>query len=140
MTLPPVNYLAVLVSGIVIFILGGLWYSPVLFAKPWIAAMGKTEEELRASAKGAPMPLFYFLAFLCGLTISMVMAIVLNHWQPFTLNRGFHVGLLMWLGFAAPTSFATAIFSMTTKKLWLINSFYNLVSFIIAGVILSIWR
>ena len=27
MTLPQVNYLAVLVAGIAIFILGGLWYS-----------------------------------------------------------------------------------------------------------------
>ena len=37
MTLPALNYLAVLVAGIVIFMIGGLWYSPVLFAKPWMA-------------------------------------------------------------------------------------------------------
>ena len=38
-----VNFLAVLVTGIVIFVLGGLWYSPVLFARRWVALMGKTE-------------------------------------------------------------------------------------------------
>jgi len=37
MSLPPVNYLAVLVFGVVIFMLGGLWYSPLLFAKKWVA-------------------------------------------------------------------------------------------------------
>ena len=30
---PPINWLAVFVAAIVIFVLGGLWYSPVLFAK-----------------------------------------------------------------------------------------------------------
>lgn len=33
MHFPDVNYLAVLVSGVAIFALGGLWYSPALFAK-----------------------------------------------------------------------------------------------------------
>ena len=37
--LPHVNYLAVLVSGVVIFLLGGVWYSKLLFAKPWVALM-----------------------------------------------------------------------------------------------------
>jgi len=48
MTLPVVNNLAVLVSGLVIFMLGGLWYSPLLFAKRWVALIGKSEAELKA--------------------------------------------------------------------------------------------
>jgi hypothetical protein len=50
------------------------------------------------------------------------------------------VGTLCWLGFAAATSYATAMFSMQPKALWLINSAYNLVSFVIAGVFLSVWH
>ncbi|PYO76509.1 MAG: hypothetical protein DMD63_14300 [Gemmatimonadetes bacterium] len=38
-----VNYLAVLVATVVVFVLGWLWYSPLLFFKPWMRA--------RASAK-----------------------------------------------------------------------------------------
>ena len=48
---PAINYLAVLVAAIVIFVLGGLWYSPVLFAKRWIALQNRTEEE-PASGRG----------------------------------------------------------------------------------------
>ena len=43
MPVPHVNVLAVLVSGVAIFILGGLWYSPALFAKPWARLMNKSE-------------------------------------------------------------------------------------------------
>ena len=41
MTVPAVNYLAVLAAAVVIFILGGLWYSPVLFVKRWLTLQGR---------------------------------------------------------------------------------------------------
>jgi len=140
MALPVVNYLAVLVAGVLIFVLGGLWYSPVLFAKRWMALMGKTEEQLRAGAAGSSMPVLYGLAFVSGLVSAWALAVVLNHFPPLTLGRAAAVGVLCWLGFAAPTSFATAIFSQTPKPLWLLNSGYNLVSFVLAAVLLTVWR
>jgi uncharacterized protein DUF1761 len=65
MSFPIVNNVAVLVAGVVIFLLGGLWYSPVLFAKRWVALIGKSEQELKANAGN--MPLSYVFVFLCGL-------------------------------------------------------------------------
>jgi hypothetical protein len=62
-----------------------------------------------------------------------------NHFQDLTALRGAMIGAFCWLGFAGATSFATALFSMKPKELWLINSGYNLVSFVIAGAILGVW-
>ncbi|HEY8849682.1 MAG TPA: DUF1761 domain-containing protein [Thermoanaerobaculia bacterium] len=135
-----INYLAVLVSAVAIFALGGLWYSSALFSKRWVVLMGKSEEEMKAASAGSPMPLLLLGAFVCGLLISFALAIVVNHFPPFTALRGIEIGAFCWLGFAASTSFATALFSMGPKQLWLINSGYNLVSFVIAGLILSVWR
>lgn len=139
MELPPVNYLAVLTSAAVIFVLGGLWYSPVLFAKKWMSLIGKTEAELKADST-VPIPILYLLAFLCGLLSAWVLAVLLNHFVNLTPLRGALVGILCWLGFAGPTSFATALFSGKPKLLWLIDSSYNLISFALAGVILAVWR
>ena len=47
---------------------------------------------------------------------------------------------LIWLGFAATTSYATALFSGKPRQMWLIDSVYNLVSFVLAGIILAVWR
>jgi len=142
--MPQVNYIAVLVTGAVIFALGGLWYSPLLFAKPWTRMMGKTEEEMKAymaSPKAkSEMPLMYAMAFVTALLIAWVMAIVVNHFPPVSVLRGAEIGGICWLGFAATTSYATASFSMQPKSLWLINSGYNLVSFVVAGAILAAWR
>jgi len=137
MHIPHVNYLAVLVTGVVMFALGGLWYS-VLFGKKWIALMGKTEEELKAAANSAAIS--YLSVFICGLLSSLVMAIILNHFNDLTPLRGAEVGVVCWVGFAGATSYGTSLFSMQPRLLWLINSGYNLVAFVIAGVILAVWR
>jgi hypothetical protein len=34
------NHWAVLVSALTLWVLGAVWYSPALFAKPWMAALG----------------------------------------------------------------------------------------------------
>lgn len=148
MHFPPVNYLAVLVAAIVIFMLGGLWYSPVLFMKKWLALQDRTEEQMRAQSAAANMPVMYASAFVCSLVIAWMMAHLFGHFAAaentaaMDLNapHGVLFGVACWLGFAAPTSYATALFSGKPKQLWLIDSTYNLVSFMLAGLILAVWR
>ncbi len=143
MHVPPVNWLAILVAGIVIFVLGGLWYSPILFSKKWLALQNKTEEQMRAEAAGANMPLMYASAFITGLIIAGAMAMVFAHIandMPMNAAHGALLGAILWLGFAATTSYATALFSGKPRQLWFIDSAYNLVSFVLAGIILAVWR
>ena len=138
MEVPHVNLVAVLVSAVVLFVLGGLWYSPALFAKKWIALTGKTEAEMKAGS-GA-MPVLFLVAFVCGLLTSWVLAVILGHFSGLTASGGAMAGALCWLGFAGATSFNSALFSQKPTALWLIDSGYNLVSFILAGVILAAWK
>jgi Protein of unknown function (DUF1761) len=137
------NYLAIVVTAIVIFMLGGLWYSPVGFSKRWVALQGKTVEQMRAEAAVANMPLLYVSAVITSLLIALVMGVLMMHFaavMPVNAAHGAIFGFVCWLGFAASTSYATAVFSGNPKQLWLINSMYNLVSFVVAGIILAVWR
>ena len=119
MHFPPINYLAVLVAGIVIFVLGGLWYSPVLFAKRWIALQGRTVEQEKAQAAAANMPLMYASAFITGLLIAWTLALILAHISrdPFmaepgggvSVAHGALIGFTCWLGFAMTGSWAAAV-------------------------------
>jgi hypothetical protein len=143
MHFPSPNFLAVLVAAIVIFALGGLWYSPILFAKRWIALQGRTEEQMRAQAAAANMPLLYISAFITSLLIAWGIGTLEAHLSaltPIGAAHGAMFGLLCWLAFAASTSYATAVFSGKPKQLWFIDSMYNLVSFVLAGIILAVWR
>lgn len=41
------NFIAVVASAVSAFIIGGLWYSPLLFGKAWMNEMGLTEADLQ---------------------------------------------------------------------------------------------
>ena len=42
-----INYLAMLVGIVVYVAAGGLWYSPVMFATPWMKELGTNQEEIQ---------------------------------------------------------------------------------------------
>ena len=42
-----INWLAVVLSGLSAFVLGGLWYGP-LFGKAWQARVGLSDEQIKS--------------------------------------------------------------------------------------------
>src|SRR4051812_47000535 len=46
--MPEISWLAVVVGAVASFLLGGLWYSPVLFGKAWQRETGLTDEQLKS--------------------------------------------------------------------------------------------
>ena len=135
--MPHINYLAVLVAGVVLFMLGGLWYSPALFAKKWMALQGRSAEDMSG---GGNMAAMYVQVFICGLITAWVMAVLIGILPVFDVMRATKVAVLCWLGFTAATSYGTSMFSLKPKALWAIDTGFNLVSFVIAAAILVLWR
>jgi hypothetical protein len=130
--MPPINYLAVLVTAVVVFLLGGLWFS-LLFTKPWLRMMGITQQ-------GSPGAALFAQFFVCALLTSWGMAVILSHAGSMEAGRAVGFAIICWIGFAGATSYSTAKAGKKPVALWAIESGYNLVSFIIAAVILSAWR
>jgi len=131
-----INFVAVLVSAVIIFSLGGLWYSPVLFAKQWMSVINKTGEELKKDSK----PANYVTAFLQGLISSYILAIFISWAQAATVVDGAWIGFMCWFGFAGTPTYVQNIFGRKPPKLWVIDSGYTLVSFVVSGIILAFWK
>src|SRR5207244_4268145 len=97
-----INILAVLVAAVLTFVLGAVWYSPVLFAKQWMAAQGYTAEKLdEMKRKGVTRA--YAVSVLCYLVTAYVMALLASYTNSTSLAQGLWLGFLCWLGFAAAT-------------------------------------
>ena len=47
-----IHYPAVLAAAVLGFVIGGLWYSPLGFARVWMQAAGLTEEQTRQAQMG----------------------------------------------------------------------------------------
>ncbi len=137
-----INYILVLVATIAQFILGAIWYSPLMFGKWWMEIMECTNipmEELKRQQK-AMMP-FYALQLLLTLftTINLAALIgLLPQFSPYSL------ALHIFMGFIVPTQIAGVIWANTKKKFWIkqicVMVSYSLVGIMLAAFILSIHK
>ena len=94
------NYPVILITGLAVFSLGGLWYSPKAFLKPWIADMKIGQEEIdQCKTKG--MRVTMVLTFLMCMMEVFVLAIALKAMNCTSPACGAGTGLMLGVGFAA---------------------------------------
>jgi hypothetical protein len=129
-----IKLVAVLVAAIINMVVGFLWYSPVLFAKPWMNLVGKRMEELQANA-----PLGYALTFVGALVQAYILAHFVQYIGATDIKEGLEAGWWIWLGFTGITMGVNYIFAGRNWKLWAIDSGYFLVVLLINGALLASW-
>jgi hypothetical protein len=114
--------------------LGALWYSPVLFLKPWMNMTGIGEQQMKQGMGGK------IAADVVG---SLLMALVLAHlvaWAGATeALGGMFVGFLCWFGFVAVATISSVTYEKRPFKLFALHNGYNLASLLAMGVILALW-
>jgi hypothetical protein len=132
--MPEINYLAVIAAAVASFALGGIWYSPALFARAWQRETGLSDERL----KSANMGLVFGLSFVLALLAAWMFAMFLGS-KPafgFAIGAGFAAGLF-WVA----TSFGiNYLFARRSLKLFLIDAGYHTLQFTIIGAILGLWH
>ena len=129
--------LPILLAALAAFLVGALWYSPVLFAKAWARAHGYTAETLATMrAKAARTYAATFVAFV---VIAAVLRIFLAHLGADSVHDGAGWGFHAWLGFAAPIGFTGHLYSGKPIAAFLIDTGYQLVYLTAMGAILGWW-
>ena len=133
-----VNYLAVVVAAAAAFAIGGLWYSPLLFAKQWVSAHGYTEEDVKQMQKGAARA--YAVSILCHLLIALAIAVLVGYLHLARCVQGLKLGLLIWAGFALPLGLMANAFSDKRITAFGIDAGYQLVYLLVMGSIITVWQ
>ncbi|MGA7220825.1 MAG: DUF1761 domain-containing protein [Candidatus Sulfotelmatobacter sp.] len=136
-----VNLWAVLASAIACMVVGFVWYSPLLFARPWMVLMGYDPDD---KAKIAEMRKSAGPSYALSLVASIVAAAVLGKIIAVaTIDSplyGMKVGMAVWLGFVTTVQLTGSLFSRQPAKLYAINTGYQLVCFLAMGAIMGAWR
>lgn len=135
MSLDALNWLAVVVSALSAFVIGGLWYGP-LFGKAWQTLSGLSDEDIQ---QGHPAKI-YGGAFVLNLVAAFGMGMVLQRHPSPDLVSGFNVGLLIGLAFVATTFGINYLFASKPLRLYLIDAGYMVVLMTVIGTILGAWR
>jgi Protein of unknown function (DUF1761) len=130
----------VIAAAIATMVLGFLWYSPLLFARPWMRAMGYDPDDkakLAEVQKGAG--LMYAGAMLASLASAFVLAKVIEITTVNAALYGMKVGFAVWIGFVTTVQFTAFLFERKPFKLYAINTGYQLACYLAMGAILAVW-
>jgi hypothetical protein len=135
MNFSAINYFAVLAAAVSTFVLGGLWYSPLLFGKAWMRANNFSDADVQTFSKAR--------MFGWSIVFSLVMALNLAMFlggPGTTAIWGIAAGVLTGLGWV---TMSIAIISLFENRSWsyiAINGGYITVAFTIMGLIIGAWR
>src|ERR1700722_9199051 len=108
-----INYWAVATCTIINIVLGGLWYSPLLFGTTWVKLMDTDFEKMKNNPnfkKNAQKG--YIISAICHLIMAIIMAHIIIYTRASgSWFDGLKVGFLCWLGFTLTTMLPNQVFS-----------------------------
>jgi hypothetical protein len=128
------NWLALVVAAVSAFVLGGLWYSPVMFAKRWMKESGVTEE----SARNSNMFKVFGLAFLLSLVAAFFLALFIG--PSAGAHFGALAGFMAGLGWVFTFMGISYLFERRSLAHFLINAMYSVVALTVMGLIIGAWQ
>jgi hypothetical protein len=129
-----VNWLAVIVAAVVDFVLGFAWYSRALFGRRWATLAGINLEQMSG---GGASPI-YAVPAVRALVSAYVLALLALGLGASTLLDGALLGLLVSLGFVVASTVDDYVFTGRPRDLWVLNSGYHVVGFVVMGAIIGL--
>jgi len=134
MNLFDVNWIGVVVAALAGFLVGGIWYGPIM-GKKWLGAVGLTEEDVQQGH----MPMIYGGAFAFSLLASWTLAHTFQSYADLGAEFSVLVKVMtsfgVALGFIVPAIGTNYLFSQKTKQLFFIDASYWLLFYIAMGLV-----
>ena len=124
------NWIAVLGAALTGFVIGGLWYGPLL-GKAWQAESGLSDEAM----KNGNMARIFGLTFLLNLVASCILGHVMATYGHPGLHISAMIGFGVGLGFVATSIGVNYLFARKSLKLFLIDAGYWTVVYTAMGAI-----
>jgi hypothetical protein len=130
--MPDINWLAVLVAAIVVFVLSSVYY--ILLGTQW----AKVSPNARPGER--PQPAKVALELVRSLIVAAVVAGLASKGGIDHLGSGLLLGLALWVGFPSVLWTGAIIWENTPWKLAAIHAGDWFLKLLVIAVIVSIWR
>lgn len=130
-----INYWAVAVATLMNLVIGGLWYSPMLFAKVWQRSAGITDEQLKAFNPAKVFTITLIVSWVICINLAFFLASPGTDWQ-----WGMTAGFLAGFGWAAMIFVVISLFEQRSLPYMLVHGGYITVYFTLAGLVIGAWQ
>lgn len=128
-----VNWLAVLVTAIINFGIGFVWYGP-LFGKVWMKGMRFKPKDV----EDGMTPGIIAVAFLAAFIFQAVLAAILKWAGVATFGGGMAIGVVVWLGFAVKM-LDSVLWEQKKLIVYWINIAATFVTIVLTSGVLAVW-
>ncbi len=144
MDMNTINWLAVLVAGISAFVLGGVWYSPMLFGNAWMKENRFSVDDVRKGNKAKIFGWAFVLSLIMAANLGMFLAdapasctgeCAQKTDLAWGATAGFLAGIWVFCGLAI-----VALFEQRSTRYIFINGGYLLLALTLMGAIIGLWR
>ena len=133
------NLLAVLLAAVAGFLIGGVWYSPLLLGERWMKAADISEERIKASNKGQIFGIAFAALLLMSYCLEMFIgptaAVAEGFFTP--SQQGAFYGFLAGFGWVFAAVVVVGLFELRSPAYMLINGGYWVVTMTAMGAILG---
>jgi hypothetical protein len=129
------NWVAIVVAAFVVYVLGAVWYSPVLFARPWMRVAGMSDADVQSGSVIALV-----VQAVVTVVTSAVIAVIVSWSGADNPLEGAAVGLLLGAGLVAVDHTKLLAFERRSPTLFAINNGYTVLGFVIMAGIIAVWR
>jgi len=131
-----INLWAVLVAATVAFVVGGIWYAPLLFGEGW-----QTHPRLPDHLRAHKPALIFGIGFLLSLIAALMFAIFLGPHPSMAvaLVTGCAAGLA-WIAAGFAGNYRTKVSKGGNLELSLINGGFHAVQFMVLGLVFAAFQ
>jgi hypothetical protein len=137
MTFADISLLSVFLGVMFSMILGGFWYSPLLFGNRWIKLMGFSSKDVKRMKDETGVKT-YFAMFVSSFVLAYILAYFIGALGVVGFISGGLMGFKIWLGFIATVLIGSVLWEGKSIDLFWLNSIYWLVNLFVVGGILGI--
>jgi hypothetical protein len=133
------NWLPVILGAVIYFVLGAVWFTPVLFGRQWQRAIGWEASRRPPEVK----PSTYVLPAVAYLVASIATGMLASATGSDSLGEGIILGLVVGIGYAVTLTAVEAVFDPNKPQPWTwfgISASYHFLGFFIVAVLVSVWR
>ena len=134
MPIQNLNIWAILAAALSAFLVGGLWYSPLIFGRLWKSANG-----FAADQPAAPTAKIFVLSFILTLVMAVNLAMFLNDSKT-NMAWGATAGFLAGFGWVAMGIGVVSLFERRPWSYVIVNGGYLTVALVLMGAIIGVWR
>lgn len=129
------NWVAILLATMGSFVVGSLWYSPLLFGKPWMKIMGFDNKNMQKMNMTPGQSMVIWFVF--HLVSVYCMSLILSFLPVSTISQLLVTVFIVWLAFELIAFLNPILWENKPWKLFFINGSGSLVSLFVAAAILT---